>query len=354
MSEISQRLLPWFDQFGRKYLPWQQDKTPYKVWISEIMLQQTQVNTVIPYYEKFMRRFPDIASLAAASEDEVLKHWSGLGYYARARNLHKCAKQIQAQYGGVFPDEFEAVIDLPGIGRSTAGAILSLASHQRHSILDGNVKRVLSRVYCVAGWAGQARVARRLWQLAEQNTPRERVADYNQAIMDLGATLCVRGNKPACEACPLSDICQAYQWQEVGNYPQGKPRQTLPVKSTVMLLGHRQNQELIIEKRPPAGIWGGLWSLPEFADMDSLQQWLDKYFEYGRDFDLWEVRRHSFSHYHLDIQPVLVEIKSLKNIVMERQEAVWYNLGAESDRGFPAPVSALMQELQHSAELATA
>ncbi|MDX1812679.1 MAG: A/G-specific adenine glycosylase, partial [Gammaproteobacteria bacterium] len=300
MTEISQRLLPWFDKFGRKHLPWQQNKTPYKVWISEIMLQQTQVATVIPYFERFMQSFPDIVTLAKANEDEVLSHWSGLGYYARARNLHKCAKTVYKEFAGQFPTEIEQVMNLPGIGRSTAGAILSLSLHQSHPILDGNVKRVLSRVYKVEGWYGRTAVGNQLWQFAEENTPAERVADYNQAMMDLGATLCVRGKNLDCSICPLNDMCQAYRDNEVHLFPHSKPKKTLPVKNTVMLLASNAGNEILIEKRPPAGIWGGLWSLPEFESVAQLKQWLAAKYQYNEnDLQSWAPMRHTFSHYHL-------------------------------------------------------
>lgn len=346
MSEISKRLLPWFDQFGRKHLPWQQQKTPYKVWISEVMLQQTQVSTVIPYFERFMQSFPDISSLAKAHEDDVLSHWSGLGYYARARNLHKCAKEIHTRFNGEFPDDIATVMALPGIGRSTAGAILSLAAHQVHPILDGNVKRVLSRVFLVEGWYGHTATSKRLWGLAEDNTPQVRVADYNQSIMDLGATVCVRGKNAKCSECPLQDICAAYEHGVVEKYPESKPRKKLPVKTTVMLLGRSAQREVLMQKRPPAGIWGGLWSLPEFESQDELTQWLDNNLDYRADsVQKWSIMRHTFSHYHLDITPIEVEIKAPKNIVMEDQATVWYKLGAENKRGIPAPISKLIEKL---------
>ncbi len=310
------------------------------------MLQQTQVATVIPYFQRFMQSFPDVEQLAQAHEDEVLGHWSGLGYYARARNLHKCAKIIDTQYQGRFPVIIDEVMDLPGIGRSTAGAILSLALNQVQPILDGNVKRVLSRVYCVEGWAGQTAVSQKLWALAEENTPDETVANYNQAMMDLGATLCIRGKKVQCELCPLQDICQARHAGLVNKFPMSKPRKTLPVKSAVMLLGRNQQQELLIQKRPPSGIWGSLWSLPEFESMEDLEHWLNNHCAYHeQSLQSWSVMRHTFSHYHLDIQPVLVEINAPMNIVMEDQSSVWYKLGAENGLGFPAPIKKLIEIL---------
>ena len=214
-ADFAQRVLCWFDRHGRRHLPWQQDVNAYRVWVSEIMLQQTQVTTVIPYFDRFMRRFPTVEALAAAPLDEVLHQWSGLGYYARARNLHRAAQQVCERFGGVFPDDLERMQALPGIGRSTAGAILSLAGGQRATILDGNVKRVLARVYQVDGWPGQARVLKRLWQIAEAQTPRQQTAAYNQAMMDLGATLCTR-SQPACASCPLQAMCQGFQHGKIG------------------------------------------------------------------------------------------------------------------------------------------
>ena len=352
MSEISQRLLPWFDQYGRKHLPWQESKTPYKVWISEIMLQQTQVATVIPYFNRFMQRFPDIQTLANAGDDEVLSYWSGLGYYARARNLHQCARRVCTEYRGKFPENIEEVMSLPGIGRSTAGAILSLSLDQVHSILDGNVKRVLSRVYLVEGWYGHTAVSNRLWELAEKNTPDNRVADYNQAMMDLGATLCVRGSKVQCSHCPLQDICKAHQLGIVSQFPEPKPRKQLPIKKTFMLIANNLESQVLIKKRPPTGIWGGLWSLPEFDNMEQLKQWLGERYEFQAGAVAeWTPMRHTFSHYHLDIQPVQVMANNPKNIVMEDESLVWYKPDAENDRGFPTPVSKLFKKLSESGVL---
>ncbi len=212
-ATFSQKIIQWYHIQGRKHLPWQQNKTPYRVWISEIMLQQTQVATVIPYYLKFMASFPTIKALAEAPEDEVLHHWTGLGYYARARNLHKAAKTIQQKYGGEFPKDISQVIELSGIGRSTAGAILSLSLDLPHAILDGNVKRVLSRCYKVSGYTGQAKYEKNMWQLTEQLTPYTDTAYYNQAMMDLGATICTR-SKPKCEQCPLASTCLANAFSE--------------------------------------------------------------------------------------------------------------------------------------------
>ena len=347
MSDISKKLLKWFDQHGRKNLPWQQDKTPYRVWISEIMLQQTQVATVIPYYEKFMQRFPNILDLANAEQDEVLSYWSGLGYYARARNLHKTAQIIRDKFAGQFPDKFHDVIELPGIGRSTAGAILSLALNQHHVILDGNVKRVLSRLYEVQGWAGKVSVLNEYWQLAEENTPKKRVADYNQAMMDLGASLCARGKNAQCQLCPLSINCLAYKSGSVAAFPHSKPKKQIPVRKTHMLMIYHENHGVYLEKRPPVGIWGGLWSFPQYENAQELADWCEQKWNYDvKDMKKWQKMRHTFSHFHLDITPVLVSVGNPKNFVMEEKSSVWYKLGQEKDRGYATPVMKLLDTLK--------
>jgi len=347
LKELSRDLLSWWDKNGRKNLPWQKNKTAYRVWISEIMLQQTQVVTVIPYYEKFINRFPSIYSLATASEDEVLSYWSGLGYYARARNLHKAAKHIQQEYAGEFPSNFVDVLALPGIGRSTAGAILSLALDQQHVILDGNVKRVLSRLNEVQGWSGQSKVLEKLWDLAEIYTPQKRVADYNQAMMDLGATLCVRGKNSQCENCPLTKQCDAYSNDTVALFPQSKPKKKLPVRKTHMVLIYHKNRGVYLEKRPPVGIWGGLWSFPQCDNQQETDVWVREKLMHDITFQkTWPSIRHTFSHFHLDITPVLVNVENPKNIVMEENTSVWYKLGEQKDRGYAAPVLRLLDQLE--------
>ena len=232
---FQRRLLAWFDEHGRHDLPWQQERTPYRVWVSEIMLQQTQVATVIPYFERFMARFPDVVALAAAEQDEVLHLWTGLGYYARGRNLHKAARVVVAEHGGELPLGLEALAALLGIGRSTAGAIVSQSSGRRAVILDGNVKRSLTRLHAVEGWPGRPAVERRLWALAEHYTPDTRLADYTQAMMDLGATLCRRG-RPDCARCPFADVCVAHARGEERRFPESKPKTALPTRTTLMLL----------------------------------------------------------------------------------------------------------------------
>ena len=339
---FGKRVLDWYRRHGRHDLPWQRDPSPYRVWISEIMLQQTQVATVIPFYERFMARFPDVATLAAADLDQVLAHWSGLGYYARARNLHAAACAVVDQHDGNFPEDFEVVLGLPGIGRSTAGAILSLACGQRHPILDGNVKRVLSRYHAIEGWSGNARVQQRLWALAEQHTPVKDTAAWTQAIMDLGATVCTR-TRPACDTCPLAADCQAFASGRQADFPAPRPKKTLPVRTVSMLLLANERHELLLEKRPPAGIWGGLWSLPELATPGHVGQWCRD--ELGLEVRVtgsWPVLRHTFSHFHLDITPVQAEVTGRSQGIMEAADRLWYKPGGNDERGLAAPVGKLI------------
>ena len=343
---LSSALLLWFDQYGRKHLPWQQHRNAYRVWVSEIMLQQTQVNTVIPYYERFMERFPTVADLAMSDEDTVMHHWTGLGYYARARNLHKTAQVVCQQFAGKFPDNVDALSELPGIGRSTAGAIMALGMNRYAVILDGNVKRVLTRIHCVPGWPDQPKVQQRLWELAESHTPQERYADYTQAIMDLGATLCAR-SRPACGVCPLKDQCQASLTGQTTAYPEKKPGKTLPVKSLYMLMFHDQdNHKVLLEKRPPQGIWGGLWSFPETDDISSFDTQLHSQLMLDpQSARQWSPLRHTFSHYHLDITPVQIPLDPQHIGVREDDRFHWYNLSAPAELGLAAPVKKLLEKL---------
>jgi A/G-specific adenine glycosylase len=346
MSSFADRLLDWFDHSGRKDLPWQKNPTPYRVWVSEIMLQQTQVQTVIPYFERFATSFPDIGTLANAPQDEVLSHWSGLGYYARARNLHKAAQIIRDEHGGVFPADFDQVVDLPGIGRSTAGAILSLSAGQRHAILDGNVKRVLARHGAIDGWPGKTAVASKLWATAEQHTPQSRVGDYTQAIMDLGATLCTR-SKPACSGCPVSVDCVALMADSIASYPGRRPKVDKRLRKTTMVLASVDGR-VYLERRPEAGIWGGLWSLPELGER-SINDWCGQVLGSSAvESASWGVMRHSFSHYDLDIQPIVVRIEASRGKVADTQATVWYRLDDAPPGGIAAPVQKLIDQLKKS------
>ena len=338
-------MLAWFDVHGRKDLPWQQPKDPYRTWVSEIMLQQTQVQTVIPYFERFMASFPDVAALAGAAQDAVLQHWSGLGYYARARNLHRAAQVVRDEHGGVFPDTLEEVMALPGIGRSTAGAILSLALEQRQPILDGNVKRVLARHEAIAGWPGTTAVANRLWEIAERNTPTRRVAEYTQAIMDLGATVCTRSS-PSCSRCPVASDCAALQAGSIADYPGRKPRKEKPLRSTTMVLANHDGH-IYLERRPESGIWGGLWSLPELGET-GIEDWCRERLEAEpREIVDWQVLRHSFSHYDLDIRPILVRTAAPLSKVADSDDARWHQLDTELPGGMAAPVSKLIEQLRN-------
>lgn len=351
MNDFARRLLVWFDRHGRHDLPWQQQPTPYRVWVSEVMLQQTQVATVIPYYQRFMQRFPELLSLADAPLDEVLAHWSGLGYYSRARNLHRAAQEIRDAYGGVFPQELEAVMALPGIGRSTAGAILAIACAQHHPILDGNVKRVLSRHGAVAGWPGKREVEKRLWQLAESYTPAERTADYTQAIMDLGATLCSR-SRPRCKECPVGEDCTAAAEERVAEFPGKKPRKTVPQRKTRMLLLQNTDGELLLERRPPSGIWGGLWSLPECPHEEDIGQWCRQRFAVDcTSAEQWPVLEHTFSHFQLQIEPWHCRVEpAAAGRIMEANDALWYKTHSFNQLGLPAPVTRLLGWLAEANE----
>src|SRR5690606_30666830 len=298
-DDFAQRVLVWFDQHGRKHLPWQQGITPYRVWLSEIMLQQTQVATVIPYFERFVARFPDVQSLAAAPIDDVLHLWTGLGYYARARNLHRCAQTIVRDHAGEFPQTVAALSELTGIGRSTAGAIVSIAYQKPAAILDGNVKRVLARHYVVSGWPGETQTLKQLWEHAEHHTPKKRTHHYTQAMMDLGATICTR-TKPACLLCPLQGTCRAYAEQSVSAYPGKKPKEIMPVKSVQLLMLRNPGGDIYLQQRPPQGIWGGLWSFPEIASDIDVRAYAEDNFSKIVSHEIWDTYRHTVSHYHLD------------------------------------------------------
>ena len=306
------RLLAWWDVHGRKNLPWQQERTPYRVWVAEIMLQQTQVRTVVPYFLRFITRFPDVESLARAELDEVLHLWSGLGYYARARNLHRAAGVVVREHGGVFPDSATDIQRLPGIGRSTAAAIIAQSRGRRAAILDANVKRVLARRHRIAGVASSAGTLDELWRLAESHTPAERVADYTQAIMDLGATVC-RRTRPRCGECPVISGCQAYAADDPERYPAKAPRRKRRLERSRFFVVVDPDGACLVEQRPPNGIWGGLWSPPERAAGESVSGFLERA---GIGADLVDevqeagVFRHGFTHFDLDVEPVYVRIRA--------------------------------------------
>ncbi len=339
---FSEALLSWFDVHGRKQLPWQHPITPYRVWLSEVMLQQTQVDTVIPYFERFLESFPTVEALADADLDTVLHLWTGLGYYARARNLHKCASIVADEYQGSFPDDPELLITLPGIGKSTAHAITSIAFGHSTAIMDGNVKRVLARYHQVEGWPGTPKIEKQLWQFADEHMPDHRCGDYTQAIMDLGATLCKR-SKPNCGECPMSKQCQAYKNERTAELPHKKPKKAIPIKSTTMLIALDPQGRLLINQRPPQGIWGGLWSFLEFDDeADALK--------HGQSIgeithkENWSSIRHVFSHYKLDIHPFIVQITPTPSINEKQQR--WVTLEDALTLGLSAPVKRLIETLK--------
>jgi A/G-specific adenine glycosylase len=340
---FAETLLAWFDLHGRKDLPWQQDKTLYRVWVSEIMLQQTQVTTVIPYYERFMQYFPDIDSLANADEDTVLHYWSGLGYYRRARFLHAAAKKIMTDFAGKFPNTLNDLMTLPGIGRTTAGAMLSIACQTKASILDGNVKRVLTRLHGIEEWVDD----KKLWPLAEELTPQKRVGDYTQAIMDLGATLCTRG-KPRCEACPFEQTCIAHGKGIEKLLPIKKPKKAIPTRQTTFLI-LKKNNSVLLEKRPPMGVWANLWVLPQIeghASPKAIKAHCKELYGFTPNkITVHETFKHTFSHFHLMIAPISLNFLQNQNKIMADQQQIWYNLHESPMIGIPKPVKLLLEKM---------
>jgi A/G-specific adenine glycosylase len=336
---FSSQLLDWWDRHGRKDLPWQHPRSAYRVWVSEIMLQQTQVKTVIPYFHRFIERFPDISSLAAASEDEVLALWSGLGYYARARNLLKTAETCQRDYRGDLPQTPAELAALPGIGESTANAIYSQAHDRPAVILDGNVKRVLSRYLAVEGWPGKSSVHKQLWKAAGSLLPKERGADYSQAIMDLGATLCTR-TRPACADCPVSEGCMAYRSDSVAQFPARRPRLKVSKKSFHMLILTDNEGNVLLEKRPPAGIWGGLWSLPADDDGAPLGQRLGL-----EDVNLLPLPslQHQLTHIQMTINPLICRAELPPTGVEYKPDQRWFGQQEWPTLGLPKPVRQLLE-----------
>jgi len=347
MKDFSRRLITWHRRHGRHDLPWQQTRDPYPVWLSEIMLQQTQVGTVIPYYERFLACFPDVADLARASLEDVLRLWAGLGYYSRARNLHQAARTIVDEHGGMFPTTRVALESLPGIGRSTAAAIAAIACGAREAILDGNVKRVLARHFAVGGFAGTRAVEKRLWSLAESLLPARGIETYTQALMDLGATVCTRAS-PACGRCPIASSCVALARGRVAAYPTPRPRRTTPVRSVAMLLLLRDG-EILLHARPPSGIWGGLWSFPEMPIDGDVRAHCAAQLgcDVGTPMAL-EPLRHGFTHFTLDIRPYRCEVRRLVPRA-EQPRSAWYALEQAEDAGVPVPVRTLLRRLHGGA-----
>jgi len=348
MAWFANKVLAWFDVHGRKDLPWQHPRTPYRVWISEVMLQQTQVATVIPYFERFVTRFPDVETLARAELDGVLHQWTGLGYYARGRNLHSAARRIVAQHACALPQTLDELTALPGIGRSTAGAILAAGQGIRAPILDGNVKRVLARYFAVAGYPGQSAVAETLWIHAEANTPTFRVADYTQAIMDLGATLCTR-SKPRCPQCPVMAECVAYRQGTTDTYPAPRPHKTLPVRRSHMYLIIDPDGRCLLERRPPTGLWGGLWNPPERATDYGVEALLDELgLQTPNTFTPHTLPtfRHTFTHFHMDIEPVRIDVRTSTPSVADHDRFRWYGNRENAPLGLSAVAVRLLSLVQ--------
>jgi A/G-specific adenine glycosylase len=343
-AALAPPLLAWHARSGRHDLPWQQHISAYRVWISEVMLQQTQVATVIPYFERFMAQFPDVASLAGAPLDVILHHWSGLGYYSRARNLHRAAQRVVAEFAGELPTELAALQSLPGIGRSTAGAILALTLGQRVPILDGNVRRVLARYFAVPCAPGVAAVDRQFWALAEACMPQGEVATYTQAVMDLGATVCLR-RRPLCTACPLQNECAAHLSGQQLSLPTPRVRTARPVRRVVMLLARRTDGAVLLERRSEQGIWGGLWSLPEFhSDEDARAFGADRLLRSAFEPEFRATLRHAFTHFELEISPLVARCEGFAG-VRDSPPSLWFNTADPPDIGLPAPVTALLAAL---------
>jgi A/G-specific adenine glycosylase len=340
LPAFAERLLTWFDAHGRRDLPWQHSRTPYRVWISEIMLQQTQVATVIPYFERWLRDFPDVGALAAASLDDVLAHWSGLGYYARARNLHRAARVCAERYGGQLPDDAAALAALPGIGRSTANAIVSQATDAPAAVLDGNVRRVLARHAGIVGWTGRSAVQKRLWAEAEARLPAARGADYTQAVMDLGALLCRRAN-PDCPRCPVREDCTALREGRVDALPSPKPAAKVGERTLRMLILRDAGGRVLLEQRPPAGIWGGLWCLPEGETLADIEARLG--LRADRPAEL-PALTHRLSHLLLSIHPVLADARDAGQVHCAAS-CGWFDRAQQRGLGLPQPVAGLLQRL---------
>lgn len=346
-------LIAWQRQHGRHALPWQNTRDAYRIWLSEIMLQQTQVITVIDYYQRFLERFPNVTDLAAAELEEVMQLWSGLGYYSRARHLHACAQQVVQRFDGKFPPQLELLISLPGIGRSTAAAISAFAYGTRAAILDGNVKRVLARVFAVEGWPNQPRIEKQLWALAESLLPDQNIEAYTQGLMDLGATLCVR-SKPHCLVdplrCPLQNQCLAHQQQRTAELPHKRPAKTLVREKQSHLLLALHKGKVLVEKRPPLGIWGGLWSLPQFDALDELKTYTQLYLQTPMAPQALPERKHSFTHFRLRFVPQLLALEK-PPLHAQQTEHAWLALSEVKSAALPAPVKRLLLDMAHDLQV---
>ena len=349
-SVFAPRLLDWFDAHGRHDLPWMQQRTPYRVWLSEIMLQQTQVATVTPYFQRFVDALPDLPTLAKAPTDDVLALWSGLGYYSRARNLQAAAKICMTEHGGELPRDFDALLALPGIGRSTAGAILAQAWNDPQPILDGNVKRVLTRLHGIDGWPGLPAIEKRLWLIASASLPtspdmRLHLADYTQAPMDLGATVCTR-SRPRCEACPFEDVCVARRENRIAELPESKPKKAIPQRETQMVWLRDRSGRTLLQRRPATGIWAALWSLPEAEDVDTAKSIAARHVKAARITEARELPaiEHAFTHYRLRIHPHLFDGVAARAIVSDNNDLRWISREELAAFGIPAPVRKLIEK----------
>ena len=343
-EQLQQDILNWFDQHGRHDLPWQVNANAYRVWISEIMLQQTQVQTVIPYYQRFMQRFPNVDALAVAPLDAVLALWTGLGYYARARNLHRAAQQVVAHHQGTFPADIETLCTLPGVGRSTAGAIVSLAYDLPAPILDGNVKRVLARLFAVGGWPGSTQTQKQLWALSSTLSPSIRCRAFTQAMMDLGATVCTP-KQPRCDICPVQPHCLAWQHNQVERYPERRIKPAKPQRSVVWMVLQNTQGQLALEKRPAKGIWGGLFGFPEFNQLDELQAWLKHAGFVAHEWQAYAPIRHTFTHFHLTIEPIKI---SHADLAYALPNLHWLHATEALSRGLAAPTRQLLETFEHT------
>ena len=340
-DRFATRLLKWFDAHGRHDLPWQHPRTPYRVWLSEIMLQQTQVSVVIPYFRRFVAALPDLPALAAAPRDEVLALWSGLGYYARARNLHIAAQRCVELHGGDLPRDFDALLALPGIGRSTAGAILAQAWDDRFAILDGNVKRLLARFHGIEGWPGMPAIEKHLWEMADSHLPRTRLADYTQAQMDLGATLCTRSN-PDCMRCPLHKDCVAFASGRTSTLPTPRPSKTRPERETHVVWMEDRAGRTLLQRRPPTGVWASLWALPHFDTMADRDDWIATQGHIAALTELDSIE-HVFTHFRLHIHPLRARLATSDTRINDNDDHRWVARSEFAELGIPAPIRRLLE-----------
>ena len=345
MTSFSTRLIKWHKKSGRKNLPWQLNRNPYKVWISEIMLQQTQVKTAIPYFIKFMERFPDIETLSKSSDDEVLSYWSGLGYYARARNILKTSKILNKEHSSLMPDSLEELMALPGIGKSTAGAILCLGFEKKAAILDGNVKRVLSRYVRLKGDIKKNSTLKDLWKISEELLPKKEYSTYTQSIMDLGATICHRKD-PSCGVCPVKNKCSAREHEETNLFPNKGLIKTKPTKEVFWLLPKDSQGNIYLEKRQNKGLWGGLWTFIEAKDKKSLRKEYSKRFK-DKEFSFEELSKieHHFSHYKLKASVFTTHLEKFNKSGFKEQ-SMWIGGDQVQSIGIPAPVKKIIAEIQ--------